>query len=634
MQSTEIKLAEPQVASATTAPQVAAVGEEGFLPLFVKYLNGKEEGTHTTDVVPEASPAIPLLKVAGARGKTLEAYIAEHPAEAVAYQEEYNALWLGIAATAAITGTITLDNDKVLTVSKNQTKLLEIMLNKNEKDLKLVRQLASASAPTRAQGIINSMYHAAISNGSVPNQQYFVDRVTGRPAISIKAAMTYDNHLNLYLIMNMMFDKQQEVLESGIGTILICCTRRAGKTLLLCGILLMEALRTPGCTVIYVGETMELSEQLVDEKMQQFVRQLGLRNENGGPLDWRHLGNGSTILVRGLSNTKDPDQIRGKGAKVIVIDEFFHLRSELLGYLQREVLEPMQMDYADSYKFICAGTPPPVRGTYGEAAWNDWKCKKFSWTWRDNPHPVSVEAREEYIKRVLAEKGLTIDSPFARREYFGEWVYEDGLLLYPEFHTYQPQELPSLHWDRILIGLDYGVSDNDAIVALAWNDAEETGFVFYEEKFNRLSLKEREIEESQLSYLKRKVTEVWSRSIHMFPDMAPKEANKRIFWNADDSDQHVSDELRFDVTLPEDPSLGILIENAHKTDRTLMYDKIRDALRTGALLLPANGLCAKECEQTILLRGDKGEIYNEVDHRAFHPDALPALRYAACNVML
>lgn len=346
-------------------------------------------------------------------------------------------------------------------------------------------------------------------------------------------------------------------------------------------------------------------------------------------------------MIRGLSNTKDPDQIRGQGAKVIVIDEFFHLKSELLEYMQREVLEPMQLDYADGYKFICAGTPPKIKGTYGEYVWKNWNVPKFSWTWEQNPHPVNVAARREYIESKLKEKGLDWSSSFARREYLGEWAYDDDLLLYPEFHQYDPREAtPTIQPTRILFGIDYGVGDNDSIWGAVWNDDEKRGYQFWEDKFNRLDIMDRKI--SQLEYLCGQVKSAWEYAIDLMKatGLSTKEANKRILWDADDNDQHLTDYMNTNIRLSyideetgDKKELSLNIQNAHKTDRAIMYDRIRDTLRVGDMLIIANGKTAHEIGSTVLKRGPNGEVYSEVDSKTFHPDLLPAMRYAMWNAI-
>ncbi len=84
---------------------------------------------------------------------------------------------------------------------------------------------------------------------------------------------------------------------------------------------------------------------------------------------------------------------------------------------------------------------------------------------------------------------------------------------------------------------------------------------------------------------------------------------------------------------PEYEDLRLNIQNAHKTDKSIMYDNIRDLLRRGDLLLIKGGKCEHEALSTILKRGPNGEVYNEVDLKAYHPDLLPAMRYALWNAI-
>ena len=79
--------------------------------------------------------------------------------------------------------------------------------------------------------------------------------------------------------------------------------------------------------------------------------------------------------------------------------------------------------------------------------------------------------------------------------------------------------------------------------------------------------------------------------------------------------------------------MRLQIANAHKTDKVILWDKIDELMRTGKLLLIKGGKCEHECVSTILLRGPNGEIYNEIDDGAFHPDLLPAMRYCLWNVL-
>ena len=579
-----------------------------------------------------------IYEIASANHLPLLQFIAEDPEYAVMVVEMSYAKWTNVMTQAALTGCLTTEQGNI-SITKNQIHALELRIKQAKYELDLVTDYAVSMSGEgkKRDHLLRTLYMNAVMHRDTKAIIYLIDRLDGRPGEARVAELSYDNAYNIYMILHTLFDKQLNVLNAGNGTILVCCSRRAGKTHMLVACLLIECMRRPNTTCIYIGETMELSEGLIDAAANEIVEACHLQDKRGKRFNWRRMDNGSQILVRGLSNTKDPDQIRGNKAKVIVIDEFFHLKSNLLEYLQREVLQPMQMDYADDYKFLCAGTPPQIKGTYGEMAWKTWEVPHFSWTWRDNPHPVNVEAREVYVEQAIAEKGLTWDTPFVRREYNGEWAYDDDLVLYPNYKVYDPAEgIPQWPISRVFFGIDYGVSDSDAIVGFAWSDDEGKGYELFECKFNRLDIKDRTI--SQLEYLKMQVMEAWERALNCFrvddPESA-KQANKRILWDADDNDQHLTEELSIDCKFNDDiyGNISLQIANAHKTDKKIMWDKIDEKMRKGELLIMKGGKLEHECISTILLRGPNGEIYNEIDESAFHPDLLPAMRYCLWNVL-
>lgn len=581
-----------------------------------------------------------IYEIARAADMTLQEFVQRDPQYAVRLAENSYASWNNLLTSVSLTGGIDMPNEdgdtQTFAVTKNQTKLIEIRVREASKQLDVVNALVLTcfkDNEQRKDTLERAMYRRAL-NGDAKMAIYLHDRVDGRPTETKQVEYDYDNAYNIYMIIHTLFDKQLQVLNAGNGTILACCSRRAGKTHMEVAIILIECLRKPRTKCMYIGETMELSESLFDKAANDIIDSCNLKDKRGRRFNWRKMDNGSEVMIRGLSNTKDPDQIRGQAAKVIVIDEFFHLKSELLEYMQREVLEPMQMDFADDYKFICAGTPPQVKGTYGEYVWQTWDVPKFTWTWRDNPHPVDIEKRKEYVDKILHDKGLDWTSSFARREYNGEWVYDEDLLLYPDVHTYNPREvMPSIKASRVLFGVDYGVGDNDTIWGCVWNDDEQRGFQFWESKFNRLDIMDRSI--SQLEYLGEEVRAAWRTAFDYFPELSPKEANKRILWDADDSDQHLTDHFNIHIRLNGEgfEDLRLNITNAHKTDKSIMFDKIRDLLRRGDMLILADSKCEHEIQSTILKRGPNGEVYKEVDNKAYHPDLLPAMRYALWNAI-
>jgi hypothetical protein len=567
-------------------------------------------------------------------GLTLSEYVERYPLQAMLDAEGCLASWQHLLEEAILSGQITNENG-ITRLTKNMADLLKARVDDARQDLAAVQAIADmVSGEDKADVLLRSLYVRAVRDKDTRALTYLIDRLDGRVTEARAPVIDYDNAYNVYQILNSLFDKQLEVLNSGPGTKIIMCSRRAGKTHLAAALCLITCLSESNTQCIYIGETMVLAEQLLGTAMRSIIDACKLKDSGGNELNWKSFENGSNILIRGLSNTKDPDLIRGNKAKVIIIDEFFHLKDDLLQYLQAEVLEPMQLDYARDYKQIFIGTPAKIKGTFGDKVWDEMDIPHFHWTAKDNPY---IQDFDKFIAQKCLEKGLINDDgtpdifhPFIQREYFGIRAYDTDALFYPEFHTFsQDDVLPQFNIDTILCGLDYGVSDNDAIIAVAWDSSLRRGFVFFEAKFNRLTVDK---SETMLTRLKREVKMCWQVALDFFPSWSPQEANKRILWEADCTDQQLSQELMYNVHL-EGKDIKLRIANAHKFDRVLMEDKIRDLLRTGGLLLPEGGKTAEECVKTILKRDKQGNIMLDIDDKTYHPDLLPALRYAMWNAV-
>jgi hypothetical protein len=556
-------------------------------------------------------------------GLTLHDWVYMDPDLALSTAQRVVADWERVLTNATLTQQI-----NGAAFSRENIKLLERSVDNARTDLMEVQALLNMGTPDqlRRDRLLESMYKKAL-HGDTKAAQYWIDRVEGKIPEAKVEQLDTTNDLQVYKILKTLFPKQHEVLMSGPGTKICCCGRRAGKTHLVAGILLINALYTTNTTCIYISKTMKMGEDgLLGPALNQIIDTCDLRDSKGHRINWKSLENGSQILVRGLSNTKDPDVIRGHKAKVVVIDEFFHLHSELLEYLMNEVLKPMQLDYAADFTTVLIGTPPRIRGTFGEKMWNELKAPHFMWTAQDNPYIKDFDA---FIDRECEEKGVDKTHPFIRREYFGEWAYDEDALLYPVYHTWNEELVPRFSVDRVLIGLDYGTSDSDAIVATAWDSSNRRGFVFYEEKFNRLTCP-RDV--TQLEFLKKCCREVWEYSLDFWHDIDKPAANSRITWDADSSDGHLTEELAVNLRCRY-PELRMNIGTAHKHDKVLMQDKMRDLFRTACLLLPENGRTATECDMTVLKRDMQGNILLDVDDKVYHPDLLPALRYSLWDVL-
>jgi hypothetical protein len=567
-------------------------------------------------------------------GLTLAEYVERDPIRAVLAAEGSLAAWQRVLETALMNGFIAGANGPVR-LTKITSDMLISRIEDARNDLRAVQAIADMTGPeNKGDVLLKSLYIRAVREKDTRALTYLIDRLDGRIAEGKSPTVDYDNAYNVYQIVHTLFDKQLEVLNSGPGTKIVMCSRRSGKTLLAAAACLITCLSEENVQCIYIGETMKLSEQLMDSAMRTIIQKCDLKDSGGNPLNWRSFENGSNIMVRGLSSTKDPDAIRGNKAKLIIIDEFFHLKDELLEYLQAEVLEPMQLDYAKDHKQIFIGTPAKIKGTFGDKMWDTLDAPHFHWYAKDNPYITDFD---EFVAQKCIEKGLLTEDglpnlyhPYIQREYFGVRAYDTDALFYPEYHTFSRDDvLPQYNIDLVVIGLDYGVSDNDAVIGIAWDTALRRGYVFFEAKFNRLTVDK---SETMLTRLKREVKMCWQVAMDFFPSLGAEEANKRILWEADSTDQQLTQELMYNVRL-DNSTVKLRITNAHKTDKILMEDKLRDLLRTGALLLPEGGKTAEECIKTVLKRDPQGNLTLDIDDHTYHPDLLPAMRYAMWDVV-
>jgi hypothetical protein len=618
-----IESALPQRAAATTLTQSIK-----------DFLNRETERAVTVQDLAR-DPLDDIYKATDGKHQTLYDFVQSDPNLATRYAELCVYEWTQVLAQAALSGTITTDLGTTY-VNKYIADLLKERIRAAEKTLEQVRQYALSYAgpqQTYRDQVVQTLVNKAIKQGDTQSLKYLYDRLEGRPAESKSVALDYSNAYNVYSIICSLFDKQLDVLNAGKGLKMVCCSRRAGKTLISAALLLIECLRTPSTTCIYIGPTMERAEELIMKTMNQIIDTCHLKDGKGERLNPKRFDNGSSILVRGLSNTRDPDIIRGASAKVIIIDEFFHITEDgLLEYMMNEVLEPMLMDYANDYTMLLLGTPPRVKGTYGERMWLESNVPKFTWTWRDNPYPLGQD-KAAFIEAKLVEKGLDWNSSYAQREYNGQFVYDEDAMLYGDYKTYDPDAFrPDMHVTDVFIGVDYGMEDYTALVVVIWDKPARKGFVAFESKFNRWDLTK-----GLTIYEKLRVEAIraWGVALDAFgPNAVAKEANNHILWDADSSELAFTTMLRQELSLPRYPDLVPQIDNAHKTDKILMQDKIAAMLRTGALLLPEGGKTAAECDKTILMRDEKtGGVLPEIDEKYYHPDLLDALRYAMWNAV-
>lgn len=345
------------------------------------------------------------------------------------------------------------------------------------------------------------------------------------------------------------------------------CSRRAGKTIADVAALLVAALEHPGSTCIFISLTRVNAKRTAWRPLLDMNRDLGLRgkpNETELRLD---LPNGSVIYMVGASDRSEIDKLRGPGLALVIVDEaqsFPVYFAELID----AVLAPALMDYDGS--LMLTGTPGPVPGGY---FWDC--CHKEGWghhTWTVWNNPIIVKKSGRTVRQMLDKelkrRGLTEADPIIRREWFGEWAYDEKARVFaflPERNVYG--KLPQIQgqWQHV-VGIDLGYDDADAISVLAWSD--ELPAVYL-------------VEENVMA--KQTITELGKKL------KAVEEKFHPIARVIDTGG------LGKKITQELEPRLGLSLEPADKVRKLEHIELLNDALRSGRFFAPAASRFAADC---------------------------------------
>lgn len=271
------------------------------------------------------------------------------------------------------------------------------------------------------------------------------------------------------------------------------CGRRAGKTWgPACAQLLLSALENDESLNVYITLSRKVARRIIWPMLKKFDRRYKL-NMSFNNLELEvTLPNGSMIWVTGATDENDIEKLRGSAYHCVVVDEcasfglFFEVMID-------EVIEPALEDYDGVLHLI--GTPAAACVGYFHKVTTNPK-QYFSWdiqTWTvlDNPmfpRWVNKETGRPYddweeraaawLKAKKKEKGWDDTHPVYRREWKGEWVRDEGGLVYQYdskrndasalFNPNTGKLLDGDNWGFTL-GVDLGFADPTGFTLLAYS---------------------------------------------------------------------------------------------------------------------------------------------------------------------
>lgn len=411
-----------------------------------------------------------------------------------------------------------------------------------------------------------------------------------------------------YKLLKGLFKEQRDLLmdDTQYRKQIVICGRRAGKTYSNARRLVWTCIK-PNSPCLYMNLNFTNAINQMWDEVNKCIAEVGLRVKSSSKADGNIVfTNGSKITFRGNNNKGEADKARGYSYRLVIIDEIGHQVN--MNYLMDEVLRPCMADYADSV-LVCTGTPPRVPHTWCEKAWNDKTFKTYHWNMFNNPHMPNPDA---FIEDECASKGVTRESSFIQREYYGIiGCYDTEAQVFNGRKTFiVPSNATELSFTNICIGVDFGFSDYNSVITLAYNKNTRQAWVIRENKFNHSDI-------TTIVNIIKEHDEA-AKKLLMQKGLTPE---VDVF--CDNNEKSIIAELK--------RQYGVRAYPAWKHDKSMAIEQLAEELRTGRMMIPLHGALDDEMD-SILYKRDEGTdaILPELDEDlGIHPDAMFALLYAS-----
>lgn len=442
--------------------------------------------------------------------------------------------------------------------------------------------------------------------GQLISRQLLQDDIISSLDEQTEKLLARDQDFLRYRVLKQLFKEQRDVLlDDKIRRKCLCTSRRAGKTNTIARLIVYTCV-TPNTPCIYIAVKFDNAIKQCFDLVLDSAKEIELGVESSSKNDGSiTFVNGSTVLFRGNSNKSEADKLRGHKFRLACVDEAaFQINMK---YLINDILTPCLMDYADS-SLVLASTPAVVPHTFFQEAFDGKEYKNYVWAMTENPF---IPNPEEEIQRIADSKGIELDSPFILRELRGMWFFDTEAQVFKGRKTFiVPSNATELPFTNICIGVDFGFSDYNSVITLAYNKNTRQAWVIRENKFNH----------SDITTIVNVIKEhdEAAKELLMQKGLTPE---VDVF--CDNNEKSIIAELK--------RQYGVRAYPAWKHDKSMAIEQLAEELRTGRMMIPLHGALDDEMD-SILYKRDEGTdaILPELDEDlGIHPDAMFALLYAS-----
>lgn len=295
-----------------------------------------------------------------------------------------------------------------------------------------------------------------------------------RLLLAKRAALREHNNPNK--LFDPAFPQQRAFVDDVSNLKALWCTRRAAKSYTAGLYMITEALRNPGCNILFIGLTRASAKAIVWKDILMAINKRHGLKARFNKSELVMTLNQSNIYITGVDNDENEMlKLLGKKYRLVCIDEAsmysIDTRNLVYGVLRPAMVDPNTDGLRGTICLMGTSSNFP-RGLFFDITTGKEKgWSLHTWTAHENPY-VAKQWKEE-LEEIAHDRPLYLETPQYKQFYLNQWAVDDTKLVYrfqDDRNTYKslPERLDPEGW-RFILGVDTGWEDDNAFVLCGYH---------------------------------------------------------------------------------------------------------------------------------------------------------------------
>lgn len=312
--------------------------------------------------------------------------------------------------------------------------------------------------------------------------------LTAKELELLKKHVNKDNK-NLFNPEKYLFPEQLRFYEDNNPYVVACCSRRAGKSYAIAVKLIATALSHARGLCAYITLSKTSARLIIFDTLVEILEDSSIDAHINQHEQIITFPNKSKIVIYGAKDTSEIEKLRGVKLRLACIDEAQSFKHSILYELVTNILPPALGDY--QAQLVVTGTPSlRCAGIFYEMFNNKGRFVGYSshhWTLKENTKfpafASGIITYEDYIKKVLELRGITMDDPAFVREYMGRFVEDASDIVVNIPEESRLDELP-IDGFTYYCAIDTGFRDNWAITIIGTRENDKRCYVISSREYD------------------------------------------------------------------------------------------------------------------------------------------------------